>query len=77
MFHIEAFSKSYSRQAETRREMSDSRLVSINRHRKPRKLKLCILTAICKSYTKRGEIFFSLMRLQYFLFLHTPYVMRK
>ena len=30
----------------------------------------------CK-FVKRREFFFSLMRLQYFLFLHTPYVVRK
>ena len=29
------------------------------------------------TFVKRREFFFSLMRLQYFLFLHTPYVMRK
>ena len=28
-------------------------------------------------FVKRREFFFSLMRLQYFLFLHTPYVMRQ
>ena len=29
------------------------------------------------TFIKRREFFFSVMRLQYFLFLHTPYVMRK
>ena len=29
------------------------------------------------TFVKRREFFFSLMRLQYFLFLHTPYVMRQ
>ena len=29
------------------------------------------------TFVKRREFFFSLMRLQYFLFLHTPYVIKK
>ena len=38
----------------------------------------CLLKHIKHEHLSKGEIFFfSLMRLQYFLFLHTPYVMRK
>ena len=38
----------------------------------------CLLRHKNHKHLSKGEIFFfSLMRLQYFLFLHTPYVMRK
>ena len=39
----------------------------------------CLLTYTKHEISSKGEnfCFFSLMRLQYFFFLHTPYVMRK
>ena len=37
----------------------------------------CLLRHTNHEHLSKGEIFFLLMRLQYFLFLHTPYVMRK
>ena len=53
MFHTEAFSKSYSRQDETRNAKFSSRLVLISKHGKPRKLKLRIVTVLRKSCTKK------------------------
>ena len=37
----------------------------------------CPLRHTNHEHLSKGESFFSLMRLQFFLFLHTPYVMRK